>query len=562
MRPLLRSVGLLALALASGSAHALGLGQLQVKSGLGQPLLAEIPVVSNDPSELVDLQAALASPETFTRVGLEPPIGIVADLQFTVGSDLQGRPVIRITTSQPVTEPLLDFLIQVDWGEGRLVREYTATVAQPGSIDSQPAVVVQAPAVESPAVIERPVAVEPTPAPTPAAPTPAATPSATPTPAPAPAPIAAQPAPSSSPGTEYRVRPGDTASRVASQVAPQGASNEQTMIGLLRANPEAFIGGDLNQLRSGSVLRVPATSELQAVEAREAADLVRTYARQYRQARTQPQAPVAQAAQPNRPASAAAEAGGRLEIVPPGAGRTARGGTQSGIDAGGEGEMLRQELVQTKETLAARDAEVQELKSRVAELEKLQTDQQKLLAMQNSQLAAAQQRKATQPPAVQPPQAEHSSSLPWIGGGVLVLLGLAAAAWARRRSRPEPVFRAPSTEPRPSLADAFPAGPAAPISAPEPEPVDATPSWDRTPAVAKTPRRRAPAKAAVAPAAAVELPLETPSADANSVERLELAQAYLDMGDRERARSLLAEVAETGDATTRGVAAKMLRDMG
>ena len=61
MRPLLRNVGLIVLALASGSAQALGLGQIQVKSGLGQPLLAEIPVISNDPSELVDLDAALAA---------------------------------------------------------------------------------------------------------------------------------------------------------------------------------------------------------------------------------------------------------------------------------------------------------------------------------------------------------------------------------------------------------------------------------------------------------------------------------------------------------------------
>ena len=112
-------------------AHALGLGQIQVKSGLGEPLLAEIPVISSDPSELVDLDAGLASPETFTRIGLEPPVGIVADLRFTVGSDAQGRPVIRVTTAQPVTQPLLDFLVQVDWGQGRLVREYSATVGAP-----------------------------------------------------------------------------------------------------------------------------------------------------------------------------------------------------------------------------------------------------------------------------------------------------------------------------------------------------------------------------------------------------------------------------------------------
>ncbi|AXK71928.1 fimbrial protein FimV [Lysobacter sp. TY2-98] len=567
MRPRLRNAVLLALALASGSAHALGLGQIQVKSGLGQPLLAEIPVVSNDASELIDLEAALASPETFTRIGLEPPIGIVADLHFAVGTDTAGRPIIRVTTNQPVTQPLLNFLIQVDWGEGRLVREYTATVSTPGSIDAQPAVVVEAPTAEEPAVVERPVAVEPAPAPvaapTPEAPTPAPS-TATPAPVTTPAPIAAQPSGAAPAPGEYRVRRGDTASVIASRVTPEGVTSAQTMIGLLRANPEAFIAGDLNQLRSGSVLRVPATPELQGVEAREAADLVRTYTHQVRRARTQPETPVAQAAA-SRIASAPAETGGRLEIVPPGAGRKARGGTQSGVEAGGEGEMLRQELATTKESLAARDAEVQELKSRVAELEKLQADQQKLIAMQNSQMAAAQQNKAAQAPPPAPVQPAPPSPLPWIGGAVIVALGVLAALWMRRRGRQEPVFRAPSTEPRSSLADAFPPTPA-PAAAPvvADEPVDATPSWDRTPATTATrSRRRAPAKAAApAAATAVELPLEAPSAEGANVERLELAQAYLDMGDTERARGLLTEVAESGDTTTRGVAAKMLRDMG
>lgn len=548
---MLRTVGLLALALASGSAHALGLGQIQVKSGLGQPLLAEIPVISNDPSELVDLDAALASPETFTRIGLEPPVGIVADLHFVVGSDAQGRPVIRITTTQPVTQPLLNFLVEVDWGQGRLVREYTATIAEPGSIAAQPAEPVQAPTVDAAPVIERPVAAAPAPGPVPPpvqSPRPAAPVARTQSPAPA------APAPG-----EYRVRPGDTASAIASRVAPAGVSVEQTMIGLLRSNPQAFVAGDLNQLRRGSVLRVPTAPQLQAVEAREAADLVRSYARQWRQARTAPQAPVAAAATASARPAPAAEPVGRLEIVPPGAGRQARGGTQSGIAAGGEGDMLRQELATTRESLAARDAEVQELKSRVAELEKLQADQQKLIAMQNAQLHAAQQARSA-PPATAP--SASSTPLPWIAGGAALLLGLLAAAWSRRRARREPVFRAPAAEPRSSLADAFapPAEPA-PVVADAAHDDAAVPSWER--GAVRAPHAAVPPVVDVttdAPVAAAET-AEAP-ADAASVERLELAQAYLDLGDADNARRLLGEVAETGDARTRGVAARMLRDMG
>ena len=86
----------LALALASGAASALGLGQIEVKSRIGQPFLAEIPIVSNDPSELENLQAELASPLVFARIGLQPPSGVVAELRFASALDSAGRPVIRV----------------------------------------------------------------------------------------------------------------------------------------------------------------------------------------------------------------------------------------------------------------------------------------------------------------------------------------------------------------------------------------------------------------------------------------------------------------------------------
>ena len=85
--------------------------------GVDQPLLAEIPIISSDPAELEQLQARLASPETFRRVGLEPPSGAAADLQFSRrAATTRGRPVIRVTSTAPVSQPLVTFLIEVDWG--------------------------------------------------------------------------------------------------------------------------------------------------------------------------------------------------------------------------------------------------------------------------------------------------------------------------------------------------------------------------------------------------------------------------------------------------------------
>ena len=120
-----------ALALASPDLSAMGLGPLQVKSGLNQPLVAEIPIISATPAELEALDVRLASPEAFARIGLERPGELTANLQFSVGENARGQPVILVTTPSRFSEPLLNFLIEADWGKGAVTREYTALIDPP-----------------------------------------------------------------------------------------------------------------------------------------------------------------------------------------------------------------------------------------------------------------------------------------------------------------------------------------------------------------------------------------------------------------------------------------------
>ena len=639
-----------ALMLASAGAAALGLGQIEVKSRIGQPLLAEIPIISNDPAELEELRAGLASPETFARIGLQPPVGIVADLQFAPALDSGGRPVIRVTSAQPVTEPLLTFLVQVDWGQGRLVREYSALVDTPRTVSAPVQPPIDAPVVAVPDVIERPMPSASVPPPTPASvPAPDARPAeparrsdAIAATLPPQAPVAPTAVVAAS---EYGpVKAGESLSQIAGRLdIAGGVSLEHSMIALLRANPAAFIGGNINQLKQGAVLRVPASSETADLDARQAMALVRAQGRQWRQSRATAPAPataegsgrVAGPAAVAAPAAARAS-GARLEIVPPGASRATRAGTQSGITAGGEGQMLRQELQQTKESLAARDAELRELKGRVADLEKLQADQQQLLTLKDSELAAAQQRLAVSnraaaaaPTAVANPAQTATavdaaappaqpSVLPWVLGGFVVLALALLAGWLlRRRPASRPKFVAPAPMSAASLADAF--APVAPkpdleLSAEqakaeadaEPDAPGTSSSSDTTPAARlhaapaahwtpETPARAEPAAAATAesanlwdrrdrqqlPSGRSELATATATAPAwhgggksrpadvvddvvveTSVgERLELAQAYLDLGDRDSARQLLAEVEVSGDPASRQQASRMLHEL-
>ena len=183
----------LGLALLSNAALALGLGEIKVKSQPGQPLLAEIPIISSEQGELEQLRARLASPTTFERVGLPRPQGLVNELDFSVALDEAGRPVVRVTSRTPVDVPAVNFLIEVDWGQGRLVREYSALVSAPGTLAAASQPVIDAPVAAPTDTIARPaqpvVATPPESVPAERAPLPA------PPRAPAPAPFAAAPAP-------------------------------------------------------------------------------------------------------------------------------------------------------------------------------------------------------------------------------------------------------------------------------------------------------------------------------------------------------------------------------
>ena len=558
---------------ASFGASALGLGQIEVKSKIGQPLLAEIPIVTSDPSELEQLQAGLASPETFSRIGLRPPIGIIADLQFTQALDGRGNPIIRVTSTQPVGEPLLTFLVEVDWGQGRLVREYSALVDTPRTVSAPLQPDISAPEVQAPAIIERPaepsetVATEPQPAPEPA---PTETPTGAPTPQERQA-VAAQqqvaiaPTPVSRPAldsNDYEVRGGDTLSEIAARVGGAGTL-DQTMIALLRSNPDAFIDGYINRLKAGAVLRMPGGNAMTELDAQQASAIVHSQIQEWRASRRAAPQPVdadvaaASAAATNSkqvstPKSAGPRvADARLEIVPPGASDATKAGTQSGISAGGEGAML-QELTTTKETLAAREAETEELKSRVAELEKLQQQQQQLIAMKDSELAAAQQRLAeTQK------QQTQASVLPWVlGVGGALVIGALVAWFLRRRDASVPSFRAPVA---PSIADAFApvrSAEAEPAPVPEPEPI-AEPVDAVAPAPVRAPEPPVKAVPAWHNGGAAKLDPEAQAAH----ERLELARAYLDLGDLAGARQLLGEVVINGDHAARQQASRMLREL-
>lgn len=573
------------LALLSWPVFALGLGQVEVRSRAGEPLLAEIPVISTDPAELEHLQARLASPETFRRIGLEPPAGLVSDLRFSIALDTQGRPVVRITTEMPVQQPVLNFLVEVEWGQGRLVREYSALVDAPDTVAAPAQPPIQAPQAAPSNLIERPVeaAVDALAGPavgesaTPADGAAAAMEAPLPVARNAQPPAPARPAMAAAGGEYGPVQRGQTLSGIASSLAAgSGHSLNQVMLALLRSNPDAFIGGNINLIRQGAVLRVPPSDAWSETSIAEANAVVREHVARWREMRrpvSQPGGDVAATsvdAAPDqatgRSATTAAVAGARLEIVPAAGGDVGRAGAQTGTAAGGEGEMLQQqELVQARETLAARDAEVEELKTRLAELEQLQAQQAQLIQMKDSELAAAQQRLAESNVAT---AAGGGSTWLWLGAALLVAALL--AAWLRGRRahkvparRAGPGFASADGRTPPASATAVMAavsGARGDDGSDEPVPVPVS-SWSTPPAAATgaSPTWHAAGESPVGGATGVELAPLNPAPAGH--ERIELARAYLDLGDTDTARSLLREVADFGESDARGQALQLLREL-
>ena len=543
--------------LAAVPAWALGLGQLQVKSRLNEPLLAEIPVVSSDPAELESLQARLASPETFLRVGLPLPDTLVSDLRFAIVRDAGNQPVIRVTSAGPVRLAAWTFLVEVEWSQGKLVREYSVLLATPEAVANAPVPPVALPVPEASTAISRPLPAVSAPMPSPVAAKADE------------APVAAAMEAARSIG---EVRRGQTLSQIGAAIRRPGQDLGALMAALLEYNPDAFINGDIDRLRSGARLRLPPSMMRDDAVAAFAADA----AARAGAAATRPAidlangVPVASAV--SRAGYARTRSMARLEIVPAATGAASKRVAGSAAGTGGKGDVqMNQQLQEARETVAARDAEVQELKTRVSSLEALQKQQSQLLQMKDTALAAAQQQLRERQVRPEPPAVPVSPGMSAAWMLPLALALFAMAFWAGRRGRRGAVAvrRQQQDEEAPSFAQSdiprreepalFRESPAAPSSGLD------RPSWLRSSAHDKAvgddstsagPESDEPADS-WDPAFA-----DAGSARAAGDERLALARTYLELDDRATARRLLQAVAVEGDPASASEARAMLDRLG
>ena len=228
-------------------ASALGLGEIGVDSALNERFAAEIPLVnarSLDPSQII---VSLASASDFARADVERPY-FLNNLQFKVMRDERGRQVLQVTTPEVMREPYLNFLLEVRWPNGRMLREYMVLLDLPiYSARSREA--VQQPGSNL-AVVRKPQVV------TRFEPAPAARNRAG----------SSDRLPAPSTGTSsYTVRSNDSLSKIAKAVKPASVDINQAMLAIQRENPHAFINNNINLLKNGVVLRIPSSGVLASV---------------------------------------------------------------------------------------------------------------------------------------------------------------------------------------------------------------------------------------------------------------------------------------------------------
>ncbi|MEW9570656.1 FimV/HubP family polar landmark protein [Rhodanobacter sp. Si-c] len=459
---------LVALALGSGHALALDLGQIQVKSALGQPLLAEIPVQQATPAELQQLSVQLASGDEFARAGVaggRPSI----PLRFDVVDGGNGHKVIRITSEAAVNDPFLDLLVEIHGGSGKSVREYTILLDPPGS---SPAPVASR--SSAPAHAARPAAAAPVTHPS-------------------------THAGSGSSGGQVangRFGPvvrGQTLSAVAHQTAPAGVDINQMLLALKQANPDAFYRDNINALKAGAVLRIPGKDEAEALAVAAAAAEVRRQNGDWRSG-TVSSSPVTvadagtRAGTSSSPTAGAGSKGDHLALVP------AKQGGKAAATAGGSDRdsTLRQDLQRSQETLASLQQQGADLKSRLKELSDINNKNERLLALKDNEIAELQQKLAAARKAAGQPAEK---------------LAAVAAATAGANA-PKPAEQPASAAPAPATtAGSATAAQAKPAAAPG---TASTAPAASKPAPVATPAHTAPLKpTAIKPAPASEEPWYT-----------------------------------------------------
>lgn len=400
---------LLAMVIYTPVYYAMGLGEIKLKSSLNEPLLAEITLLSvrgETPDQII---AKLGTVADFNRSGIDR-IYFLTRIQFEAVSVGNNRMVLRLTTRDPVREPFLNFLVSLEWPNGKLLREYTVLL-DPPIFDEAPAPTITP--VEQPTQIN--TSRESRPQPRQAAPRETFT------------------------GDVYGLTTSnDTLWSIASKVrTDQSISIHRAMVALYEENPQAFMQGNINRLKRGAELRIPSAEEFQQVSQREALRLIREHEMAWRSG-TEITSSVVDTSDSSSNtvarSSSSEQQSGRLSLATDEQDETGTGGSNAAI-AEEENLVLKQQNEALAEEKRSQEDRIEQLErlielknEQLAELQETATETAEQAANEQTETAPATQQPVAQQQAATPQPAQNQSFVDQLLAGAynlyLAILGV------------------------------------------------------------------------------------------------------------------------------------------
>ncbi|HOY69953.1 MAG TPA: FimV/HubP family polar landmark protein [Methylotenera sp.] len=380
------------MALTPLSIYAAGLGKLNTQSSLGEPLRAEIEVIAT-PQELATIAASIAPEEAFAAQGVTR-LGVHNNIKVELVNSGSGKSVLKLRSSEPIKDPYLDMIIQMDWDGGQLQREYTVLLDpptyKPAEVVSETVDVVSPNVSDSEAVPlasatqseakktstkklkkykkkrtdtkpKLDLAVE----------------------------VAAD-------AQETTTKSGDTLTSIAKEMQVEGVSLDQMLAGLYAANQDAFIKGNINRLKVGQIIKVPTKESLTSVSNSQAKQVVRAHSNNWNAYRNSMAKTVA-----NSVATSDTEekqtSTGKITTAEDKA-AAAKTGSQDVVklSAGEKGvKSVDDKLVALQEETVAQEKSLKEGQERAAQLESQINDMKKVLDLKNQTLSEKQNAAAS-----------------------------------------------------------------------------------------------------------------------------------------------------------------------
>ncbi|WP_152224663.1 FimV family protein [Pseudomonas sp. SCB32] len=364
-----------------GAANALELGEISSRAALGQTLSANIDLRGVGDLNAEEVVVSLASQQDFDRLGVDRS-QLVTGLRFSSDIGKNGRGVIHVTSQRPIQEPYVNFVLQVVWPQGRVVREFTLLLDPPSYVAT--------PVTPPAAIATRPVLA--------------------PARQVAPSPVTASSAAAVTreSADSYRIHRNDALWDIASRNRPSSSvSVMQTMLAIQQLNPDAFVDGNANRLKVGQVLRLPDEQQVRAQSHAQAVAHIETQNGEWR-ARRQAALPQGRQLDATKRAEAGAapvsvEARDSLRLL-------------SGHAASKKDKAGAEQLAVLQEGLDSARREGDEMRSRVADLQSQMEKLNKLVELKDAQIASLIARLAEQDRAAKPAGAAVGADQPTAPG--------------------------------------------------------------------------------------------------------------------------------------------------